>query len=312
MKKIKKIDILASKKINIQELSEEIRCEIAVLGGLDIFTDAHVQGVVKLTTRICQNMNMPYQELKKCVLSAYLHDVGKIRIPSIILQKNGKLTDEEFLEMKRHTIYGYEICMEYKNFRQLAPIVRAHHESFDGSGYPDGLVGNDIPFEASIIKVADVYDALTQRRQYKEGYKQSKAIELMIGDMQKRRMSAKIACYLMKSLLAEVETRINTHENNIYQLNENLEVLHELEKIYKNIYDRGYSNKTAKMLAKYELPSGYDMSTNANLLIVKQKALEKEKEWLEFCKLEYKTMKKQEDEIQSLAKKEKWYPDKEY
>ena len=312
MKKLKKIDVLGSKKINVQELSQEIRCEIDVLGGLDIFTDAHVQGVVKTTTRICEEMNMKYEELKKCVLSAYLHDVGKIRIPASILQKNGKLTDEEFAEMKRHTVYGYEVCMEYRNFRDLAPIVRGHHESFDGSGYPDGLVGNNIPFEASIIKVADVYDALTKRRQYKEGYKQSKAIDIMIGDARKGKMSAKIMTYLMKSLLKEVEDRIETHESNIIELKESLEVLHELEKIYKNIYDRGYSPKVAKMLAKFELPAGYDMSTNANLLIVKQKALEKEKEWFDFCKEEYKTMRKQEDEIKSLAKKEKWYPDKEY
>lgn len=312
MKNLKKIDVLGSKKINLQELSQEIRCEIDVLGGLDIFTDAHVQGVVKVTTKICEKMNMNYEDLKKCVLSAYLHDVGKIRIPASILQKNGKLTDEEFAEMKRHTVYGYEVCMEYRNFRKLAPIVRAHHESFDGSGYPDGLIGNNIPFEASIIKVADVYDALTQRRQYKEGYKQSKAIEIMLGDAKKGRMSAKIMSYLMKSLLEDVVNNIVTHENNIEELKENLEILHELEKIYKNIYDRGYSPKTAKMLSKFDLPAGYDMSTNANLLIVKQKALEKEKEWLDFCKDEYKTMRKQDDEIRSIARKEKWYPEKEY
>lgn len=312
MKKLNKIDVLGSKKINVQELSQEIRCEIDVLGGLDIFTDAHVQGVVKVTTKICEQMNMEYEELKKCVLSAYLHDVGKIRVPASILQKNGKLTDEEFEEMKRHTVYGYEVCMEYKNFRELAPIVRAHHESFDGSGYPDNLTGNRIPFEATIIKVADVYDALTQRRQYKEGYKQSKAIDIMISDARKEKMSARIMCYLMKSLLEEVINNIVTHENNISELKEEIEVLHELEKIYKNIYDRGYSPKTAKMLSKFQLPAGYDMSTNASLLIVKQKALEKEKEWYDFCKDEYKVMKKQDEEIKALARKEKWYPEREY
>ena len=307
-----KIDVLGSKKISRQDLSEEIRCEIDVLGGLDIFTDAHVQGVVKITTRICEEMEMDYPMLKKLVLSAYLHDVGKIRVPSEILQKNGKLTDEEFAEMKRHTVYGYEVCMEYRNFRELAPIVRAHHESFDGSGYPDGLIGNSIPFEASIIKVADVYDALTQRRQYKEGFKQSKALDIMLGDARKGKMSAKIMVYLMQTLLKEVRERIETHENNINEYKENLEILHELEKIYKSIYDRGYTPKAKKMLAKFDLPAGYDMSTNANLLINKQKALEKEKEWLDFCKEEYKVMKKQEDEIRSLAKKEKWYPEREY
>ena len=312
MKKVKKIDVLGSKRINLQELSHEIRSEIEILGGLDIFTDAHVQGVVKTTTKICEKMNMNYEELKKCVLSAYLHDVGKIKIPSAILQKNGKLTDEEFAEMKRHTVYGYDICMEYRNFRDLAPIVRAHHESFDGSGYPDKLEGNDIPFEATIIKVADVYDALTQRRQYKEGYKQSKALDIMLGDARKGKMSAKIMSYLMKALLEEVVNNIVTHENNINELKDSMEILHELEKIYKSIYDRGYTPRAAKQLARFQLPAGYDMSTNANLLITKQKALEKEKEWLDFCKDEYKTMKKQDDEIRSLAKKEKWYPEKEY
>lgn len=312
MKKPKKLDILGSKKINLQELSQEIRCEIEVLGGLDIFTDAHVQGVVKTTTRICEEMQMEYDLLKRCVLSAYLHDVGKIKIPSEILQKNGRLTDEEFEEIKKHTIYGYEICMEYRNFRELAPIVRAHHESFDGSGYPDNLKGNDIPFEATIIKVADVYDALTKRRQYKEGYKQTQALDIMIGDVKKIRMSGKILLYLIKSLQKEMEHNIMVHEKNINQFEESLEILHELEKIYKSIYDRGYTEKAKKMLSKFDLPSGYDMSTNANLLINKQKSLEKEKEWLKFCKDEYKTMKKQEAEVYAIAKKEKWYPEREY
>lgn len=308
MKKLKGVDFLGNKKISKQDLSAEIRCEIDVLGGLDIFTDAHVQGVVKVTTKMCEEMDLSYESLKKCVLCAYLHDIGKIKVPSSILQKAGKLTDEEFEEMKKHTVYGYEICMQYKNFRDFAPIVRAHHESFDGTGYPDRLYGDKIPFEASIIKVADVYDALTQRRQYKEGYKQTKALDIMLGDAKKGRMSAKIMVYLMRFLLKEVENRIVTHENNIVELKESLETLHELEKIYKSIYDRGYTQKTAKLLSRFDLPAGYDMSTNANLLIVKQKALEKEKEWLEFCKEEYKIMKKQSDEIHSIAKKEKFYP----
>lgn len=308
MKKIK-LDILSGNRINIQDLSDEIRSEIEILGGLDIFTDAHVQGVVKTTTKICEEMNMEYKELKKCVLAAYLHDVGKIKVPSEILQKNGELTDEEYMEMKKHTVYGYEICMEYRNFRELALIVRAHHESFDGTGYPDGLKGNNIPFEASILKVADVYDALTKRRQYKEGYKQTKTIEIMLEDVKKLKMSGRILLYLVSVLQREMLENIIVHENNIDELKENIETLHELETIYKYIYDRGYTNKAQKMLAKYDMQPGYDMSANANLLINKQKALEKEKEWLEFCKDEYKTLKKQEKEIYAYAKKEKWYPE---
>lgn len=307
MKKSRKVDVLGSKKVNIQELSEEIRCEIEVLGGLDIFTDAHVQGVVKTTTMICEEMNMDYNDLKKCVLAAYLHDVGKIKIPSEVLQKNGKLTDEEFAEIKKHTIYGYEICMEYRNFRELAKIVRAHHESYDGSGYPDSLAGDNIPFEASLIKVADVFDALTKRRQYKDGFKQSEALRMMIEDVSKNKMNGRILLCLLNVLIREMMTNIKVHEKNIEQYKENLETLHELEKIYKRIYDRGYSEKTKKMLSKFDLPAGYDMSTNANLLINTQKALEKEKEWLEFCKNEYAVMKKEYNELYSLAKKEKWH-----
>ena len=189
MRPFKQVDVLNSTKINEAELSSEINLEIAVLKGLDIFTSAHVQGVVKITTKMCQKMRMSYEETKKCVLAAYLHDVGKIKIPPEILQKNGKLTNEEFAEMKKHTIYGYDVCMEYKNFRHLAKIVRAHHENLDGSGYPDGLKGDEIPREASLIKVADVYDALTQRRQYKDGYKQSEALGLMLNDVKAGKMS---------------------------------------------------------------------------------------------------------------------------
>ena len=129
----------------------------------------------------------------------------------------------------------------------------------------------------------------------------------MLGDARKNKMSAKIMVYLMRTLLKEVEERIITHENNISQLKENLETLHDLEKIYKSIYDRGYSNKSARQLARFDLPAGYDMSTNANLLIVKQKALEKEREWLDFCKDEYKLMKKQDDEIKAIARRERIY-----
>ena len=86
MKKYKPYDVLKNKKINYQELSSEIKYEVSILGGLDIFTDAHVQGVVDITTKICEQMKMDYATLKFCVISAYLHDVGKIMIPNEVLQ----------------------------------------------------------------------------------------------------------------------------------------------------------------------------------------------------------------------------------
>ena len=291
----KAMDILGSTKINEAELSNEINLEIAVLKGLDIFTSAHVQGVVKMTTAMCQKMGMQYDELKKCVLAAYLHDVGKIKIPPEILQKTARLTPEEFEIMKMHTVYGYEICMEYKNFRELAPIVRAHHENLDGTGYPDGLKGDEIPKEAQLIKVADVYDALTQKRQYKDGYRISEALKLMVEDVKNHKMSGEYLTYLLMVVYDEVTEQKKVHERNVIQYKNNIEILHELEGIYKQIYDQGLNKKLERKLKRFELAPGYDMSTNANLLIGKQKALEKEIE-------EMKLYESEQEEIQKLIK----------
>lgn len=300
MKLFKQVDVLNSTKISEAELSNEISLEIAVLKGLDIFTNAHVQGVVKITTKMCQKMGMNYDEIKKCVLAAYLHDVGKIKISPDILQKTSRLTDEEYEEMKKHTIYGYDMCMEYKNFRHLAKIVRAHHENLDGSGYPDGLKGDEIPKEAQLLKVSDVYDALTQRRQYKDGYKQSEALGIMLKDVKSKKMSADMFEILLLVVIEDLEEKFVTHNSNIEKYKNNLEILHELERIYKAIYDCGLTRKLEKKLAKFELAPGYDMSTNANLLIIKQKALEKEKEWRDLCKSEIEAINKILKELYKL------------
>ena len=302
-KRFIEMDVLGANRINEADLLNEINLEISVLKGLDIFTNAHVLGVVKVTMAMCKKMKMKYEDVKRCVLAAYLHDVGKIRIPPEILQKTSKLTDEEYHIMKKHTVYGYEVCMEYPNFRDLAPIVRGHHENLDGTGYPDGLKEEDIPEEASLIKVADVYDALTQRRQYKDGYKQSEAFKIMIGDVQKGKMSALYLKVLLSVVVDDLTEKYETHYNNVLTLHQNLEILHELEKLYKDIYDRGLTPKIEKKRRQYELAPGYDMSTNANLLIIKQKALEKEAEWRDFCEDELKVITKMLKEVTKISDK---------
>lgn len=293
----KQFDALNTTRINESELLREVNIEISVLKSLDIFTNAHVQGVVKVTLAICKKMDMKYEEIKKCVISAYLHDIGKIRISPDILQKTSKLTDEEYEEMKNHTIYGYEMCMEYPTFHEYARIVRAHHENLDGTGYPDGLRGKEIPDEASLIKVADVYDALTQRRQYKEGFAKSEALRIMLEDVKRGKMSATYYEGLIFAVFDELEENYNNLEINIKKYEDNLEILHDLETIYKQIYDRGLTLKLEKKLRKFELAPGYDMSTNANLLIIKQKALEREKQELKKCKEEISNITKIQKEL---------------
>lgn len=303
---MKKINILDRRKINYSELDDELKVEIAVLGGLDIFTNAHVQGVVNTTTKICEALELDYEKTKKCILCAYLHDIGKVHIPSEVLQKNGKLTDEEYAAIKLHTVYGYEMCMRYEQFKNLAPIVRAHHENIDGSGYPDGLVESLIPEEAKLIKVADVYDALTQKRQYKDGFKPSKAIQIMIEDVQKGKTGAKYIYYLVTYLVDELEKKIDEIEHGILLVKDNLETLKDLEEIYKQIYDQGYSNRLARKLAKYDLAAGYDMSANANLLVVNKQKLEHMTIELNDKKEERDILKRQCKQLYRLTRNKEW------
>ncbi len=109
----------------------------------------------------------------------YLHDIGKISIPDNILFKPGPLTAQEWVVMKRHTIKGEEICRPMKSLASVLPIIRHHHERWDGTGYPDGLRGEEIPLLARILQVCDVYDALTSARCYKPAMVHDKAAEVL-------------------------------------------------------------------------------------------------------------------------------------
>lgn len=292
MRKKREFDVFGGARINESELLSEVNIEISILKGLDIFTNAHVVGVAKITLEICKKLNMKYDDIKKCVVAAYLHDIGKTKIAPGILQKTSSLTEEEYEEMKNHTVYGYEMCMNYPTFYKYAKIVRAHHENLDGTGYPDRLRGEQIPPEASLIKVADVYDALTQRRQYKTGFEKSEALRIMLEDVKKGKMSENYFEALVMVVLDKLEEEYNTHIINISKFENNLEILHDLETIYKQIYDRGLTPRLERKLRKFELAPGYDMSTNANILIIKQRALEREKELKNKCAEELKAVNK--------------------
>ena len=123
---------------------------------------------------------------RNVVLAAPLHDIGKIKIPDTILNKPGKLSPEEYEIIKKHANYGANIIkktiysVENKEYSDVAfNIAKYHHERYDGKGYPEGLKGEDIPLEARIMSLADVYDALISKRPYKEAFPKEKAIEIM-------------------------------------------------------------------------------------------------------------------------------------
>ncbi len=146
----------------------------------NIETNMHTDRVVKYVTKIGEKLNLELSDLNELILSAELHDIGKIGIPDNILSKPDKLTDEEFKIMKTHTEKGYRIINSLGELDNVAKSVLTHHEKWDGSGYPLGLKQTDIPLFARIIAVADSYDAMVNERIYKKAMKEEDAINELI------------------------------------------------------------------------------------------------------------------------------------
>ncbi len=139
-------------------------------------TGAHVRRIQRYAEALAHGLGLPSLQAERIGYSAILHDVGKIQVPDEILKKPGSLTADEFAVMQRHTLAGERI-LSVKPFFDLArQIARSHHENWDGSGYPDGLNGAAIPLAARIVRVADVFDALTMQRPYKPAWPVAEAL----------------------------------------------------------------------------------------------------------------------------------------
>lgn len=160
-------DFYNSTSIKSYNLDESIRYQLKMLDGLDAFTRRHSENVANITCRLCEKLNLSKGFTIYCITCAYIHDIGKMFIPPSILQKPTKLTPEEYEIMKTHTTIGYKMCMNDLKLRPYAAGPLYHHEGLDGSGYPNGISGNKIPYEAQIIRVADEFEAITAKRQYK-------------------------------------------------------------------------------------------------------------------------------------------------
>lgn len=145
----------------------------------DPYTRGHTQRVSELSQLIAQDLGLGNEDQRILNQSAILHDIGKIGIPDAVLNKPGRLTDEEFGLIKEHPVRGYRMIRHVRALRREAEGVRCHHERRDGSGYPDALRGDEIPMIARIIAVADVYDALTSARPYREAFSAEKALEII-------------------------------------------------------------------------------------------------------------------------------------
>ena len=134
----------------------------------DRYTHGHSTRVASISRQIAERAGLSEEECRKIYFSALLHDVGKIGVPDVIINKEGKLTDEEFEHIRQHPVLGYQILSSIRQSPELSVGAHYHHERYDGKGYPDGLKGEEIPETARIIAVADAYDAMTSTRSYRK------------------------------------------------------------------------------------------------------------------------------------------------
>ncbi|MCV3213405.1 two-component system response regulator [Plectonema radiosum NIES-515] len=142
-------------------------------------TGNHCERLITLGEAFAEFLNLSRNQIRDLVWGGYLHDIGKVGIPDAVLLKCGKLTPEEWNIMKKHVLIGEKICQPLRSMRGVIPIIRHHHERWDGSGYPDGLKQDEIPYLAQVFQMIDIYDALTSERPYKRAFTKEEALSVM-------------------------------------------------------------------------------------------------------------------------------------
>ena len=147
--------------------------------GKDPYTEGHCERLANYSSRLGRFLGLSPPEVVALRRGGIVHDIGKVAVPDSILLKPGPLTSDEQKVMRQHTLAGERICAPLKSFQLVLPIIRHHHEKRDGSGYPDGLSGDEIPLTARILQIVDVYDALTTQRPYKRAIAPSEALRTM-------------------------------------------------------------------------------------------------------------------------------------
>lgn len=244
-------DFYSKTVLKSYNLDQKMRYQLNMLDSLDVFTRKHCENVANLTCRICEYMHLNREFTIYCTICAYLHDIGKIFIPPSILQKQSALTDEEYETMKTHTIIGYDMCMKDLKLRPYAVGARSHHEALDGSGYPDGLKKKGIPVEAQIIRVADEYDAIVSKRQYKSHIDISDTLQIIIGDSKPNakanalskitadskvgKVNPKIVKVLLKVVIDDIEYEIFELSEYMEYLKIQIERLEQIDKYYEKM-----------------------------------------------------------------------------
>ena len=230
-------------------LDKTMQYQLNILGSLDMFTRQHSENVASLVCRICEYLHCKKTFTEYCTICAYLHDIGKQFIPSNILQKQSALTEEEFQIMKTHTTIGYKICMDDLKLRPYAAGPIYHHEALNGVGYPNALVKNEIPLEGQIIRVADEFDAIISKRQYKSHIEIIDTLKILLNeckpienpdsyrvpvkDKSVGMLNPSIVKALIKVLIDDTEYEISCIMDYLKDLKNDIKRLSEIEKYDK-------------------------------------------------------------------------------
>lgn len=247
MKEIKKvIDFYDKTYLKSYNLDKSIQYQLNLLDSLDIYTRRHCESVATITCNLCLKLHLPKGFTEYCTTCAYLHDIGKLFIPSSILQKPSKLTPEEYEIMKKHTVLGYKLCIKDPKLRPYHAGAYYHHEALDGTGYPQGLTQKDIPYEAQIIRVADEYDALVNKRQYKSHIGITDSLKIIIQNTKPSPNAPKNTRYtcagknnkrvvkaLLKVVIDDIRFEIYSTSTYIKELEKDISRYKKIEKLIK-------------------------------------------------------------------------------
>ncbi len=171
---------LQYRQIFDNELSTYTNFVLHVLKSMDPITHSHSERVKYWTVLLAKKMELPPAEIRQLSQAASWHDVGKIEVPFYIINKPGKLTKEEYETIKAHPEKGYQLVKDMHFFKKFLPVIRHHHEKYDGTGYPMGLKGEEIPLHARIMAITDAFDAMTADRSYRQGMPMIKAVDELI------------------------------------------------------------------------------------------------------------------------------------
>lgn len=257
MKK-EEFDFYSRTSLKAYNLDGKMRYQLNMLDSLDVYTKKHSENVANITCRLCEYLNMEEGFTIYTTMCAYLHDIGKIFIPPSILQKPSRLTDEEFEIMKTHTTIGHTMCMKDPELRPYAAGPLYHHEALNGTGYPNHLTAKDIPYEGQIIRVADEFEAITAKRQYKthigiidtlniliqnsQPVDKQEGLGMIVKDAKHGKIDKKIVKALFKVVIDDTETEIASRSDYLGYLNKEISRLNKADSYYKK-YVKSRSEK---------------------------------------------------------------------